>query len=245
MSGFIPAAQAVLTIFSILAFLFASVGFVIKVFTGRDAGEVIHEIMHSHTTQRSQSIPQPHIVDTQLPPGSAGVSPPQPSPLSEIPPVQHPVVATQPPLVPRHSLRLLIPHPWLLGVSLVGFLLEVVSFILAQSNATTLSGGLFLLGFLVLLVAMISSAVSAVQERHWVWFIVVLLTFGYGAIFFSIFDRPKKQVTQPSQRPAAQLALTTLSETTGSADLRCPRCGTELTHPKRYCPRCGNPLKMS
>lgn len=100
----------------------------------------------------------------------------------------------QSPRIPPATLRRFIPHPWLLGMCLLSFLLIILVSTLAPSLNSS-SPFLVLLSVLLGLVwfeTWISSTVIAAQERHWAWFIVLLLTFGAGVFFFSIFDQPKK-----------------------------------------------------
>ncbi len=185
--------NTIATIVAILAPLFALVSFGIKAFTGSPADRWFYERIHYHNTHRSQSSPQPYIVDTPPPPDSARVSPPQPPPLPGTSPAQQGSPAKQ---TPKRSLRRLIPHPWVLGASLLSLLLVSVPTALALSSDLSLV--LADVGFLVFLGATISGAVSAARERHWVWFIVVLLTIGWGLIPFCIFDRPRKRGLAPA-----------------------------------------------
>jgi hypothetical protein len=99
-------------------------------------------------------------------------------------------------VVARRPLRRLIPHPWLLGVSLLGLLLLIIPLASNQSDNPLIG-----VGTIVFIGAGIFGAVIAARGRHWVWFTAIILTFGYAVPFFSILARPKKQVTQPSRGP--------------------------------------------
>jgi hypothetical protein len=140
-------------IISILATLFAFVGFGITVFTERSPAEVLRQRM-------LRSTPHP------------------PTPLAGTP---------SPPLTTRQSWqRLMPPHPWLLGMALLAYLLNAVT----PDPATA--------GF-ALIAVWIAGPVVAAKGRNWVWFVVIIVTLGFGTIFFSIFAEPKKQGVPPTK----------------------------------------------
>jgi hypothetical protein len=80
------------------------------------------------------------------------------------------------------------PHPWLFGMSLLGYLL------IGVTPATNVAG-------FVLLAAWISGSIVAAKGRNWVWLVVIIVTIGLGVIFFSIFAQPKKRATGPGESP--------------------------------------------
>jgi len=96
-------------------------------------------------------------------------------------------------------MRGLIPHPWLFGLSLLSWLLLIVYLVLAvlfPSKTPPSALAVVVGGFLIVfLVSWISGIVIAVLGRLWVWLIVLIVTLGYGVIFFSIFARPRQQIT--------------------------------------------------
>lgn len=89
-------------------------------------------------------------------------------------------------LTPKRAWLRLVPHPWLLGICLLAPPLEIG--IVYPLNA--LSSTCLVLLFIAWLVSWISSLIIAARERRRVWLIVLILTLGLAAIFFSIFDQP-------------------------------------------------------
>jgi hypothetical protein len=91
-----------------------------------------------------------------------------------------------------------VPHPWLLGIFVLSFLLLFLAFgLLDPTNRSDLRAGMVaVMSVLVFFTAWISGAAIAAHQRRWVWFIAMLLTLGYAVLPFSIFDREGKRAAR-------------------------------------------------
>lgn len=185
--------QSIVDYLAIFTFISTVISFTIKVFTHRPTEEVFYDVIHHAVPSQPQSSLHPH--NTPYPQGSVGVHlPPYPSTPTQL---ANPAAATQQPVI-RRSRRFWLPHPRLFGISMLGLILIIASIILAPggtSPAYTITNSL---GGLFLFAAWIYSIVLTARERRWGWLIAIIVTVGYGVIFFSIFDRPKKPVVVSS-----------------------------------------------
>lgn len=146
----------------------------------------------------ASTLPSPDSLQASVPTplASPGVSPHPSPPAPWTPPAQpippgtrlflpHPARKT-----PEWSLHRLIPHPWLFGVSLLSFLMQVFGFSFQSTLAGMLLAGF---GIYVLWGAGIAGVVTAGRGRNWVWLVVIPLTIGYALPLFSLFGYPKKK----------------------------------------------------
>jgi hypothetical protein len=97
------------------------------------------------------------------------------------------------------ALRRFIPHPWLFVMSLLAiFLFILASFFSPSDNLFDIIAWFFIP---VWAGTWISSVVVAVRERHWLWFMTLLVTWSLGVIFFSIFDQPNQKSAAATPTP--------------------------------------------
>lgn len=169
------------TILSLISILASGMSFCVKVVTRRSPEEALHDFLLEHKHHISPTSPQPQ--------SSA-----------------HPIPVPAPPKVAVTAMssapHRLVPHPWLLGMSMLGFLLILLGIQLGSqimngsttsfSNST--SDWIVLVGGFLYVVALNASVWIAFREKQWEWFWIIFWSCGFIMPLFSIFDRPKKVV---------------------------------------------------